>query len=168
MDAKFVKDVQAKGWSVQSVSTDAVVAKCPSAGCNLYAELRYNGFVPTIDPGCRRDPMDIQVATYDDIRRQLRAARESLLLTIREVEEIAGLEPDLLAKVERDGTKKIPNVQTLSDWAGSLGFEIVLRPIPLTAYALRTIIETRDKMAARSKRMTLENRRRASKDRRGA
>lgn len=95
--------------------------------------MKYGGFVPAIDPGCRRDPMDVQVATYDDIRRQLRTARESLLLTIREVEDIAGLEPDPLAKVERDGTKKIPNVQTLSDWAGSLGFEIVQRPILLAS-----------------------------------
>ena len=89
-------------------------------------------------------------------------------MTIRELEEVAGLEPDLLAKVERDGTKKIPNVQTLLDWAGALGFELVLRPVPMTALALRTIVETRDKTAARSKRMTLENRRRGERASRGA
>ena len=105
----------------------------------------------------------MKVPTWDDIRCLLRDQREKLLLTIREVEEIAGIEGDLLAKVERDGSKKIPNVQTLSDWAGALGFEIVLRPIPLTSYAIRTIIETRDKTAARTNRMSLENRRRSAR-----
>ncbi len=163
MDTKFVKDVQAAGWSIQAVTPDSVIAKCPSAGCNLIAEMRLGGFIPSVDPGYRRDPFDRQVATYDEIRKLLRGKRESLLLTIRETEEVAGLEPDLLAKVERDGTKKIPNVQTLMDWAGALGFELVLRPVPMTAYALRTIVETRDKTAARIKRMTLENRRRGQK-----
>mgnify|MGYP001360504445 CR=1 FL=1 len=60
------------------------------------------------------------------------------------------------------------NVQTLLDWAGALGFELVLRPVPMTALALRTIVETRDKTAARSKRMTLENRRRGERASRGA
>ena len=168
MDTKFVKDVQAAGWSIEAVTTDSVIAKCPSAGCNLYAELNQGGVVPTVDPGARRDPIDCQVATYDTIRKMLRHRRESLLLTIRELEEVAGLEPDLLAKVERDGTKKIPNVQTLLDWVGALGFELVLRAVPMTALALRTIVETRDKTAARSKRMTLENRRRGERAGRGA
>lgn len=168
MDTKFVKDVQAAGWSIEAVTKDTVIAKCPSAGCNLYAELKQGGVVPAVDPGARRDPIDQQVATYDTIRKMLRQRRESLLLTIRELEEVAGLEPDLLAKVERDGTKKIPNVQTMLDWAGALGFELVLRPVPMTALALRTIVETRDKTAARSKRMTLENRRRGERASRGA
>jgi len=41
MDAKFGKDVQAAGWAVQAVTSDALVAKCPNAGCNLFAELKY-------------------------------------------------------------------------------------------------------------------------------
>lgn len=167
MDTKFVKDVQMAGWSIQAVSDDAVIAKCPSAGCNLHAQLKLGAAIPAVDPGCRRDPIDAKVGTYDDIRLALRKRRENLLLTIRELEEVAGLEPDLLAKVERDGTKKIPNVQTLLDWAGALGFEIVLRPAPMTPLALRTIVETRDKSAARTKRMTLENRRRGERARRG-
>lgn len=167
MDTKFVKDVQAAGWSIQAVSDDAVIAKCPSAGCNLHAQLKQCAAIPAVDPGRRRDPIDAKVETYDDIRRALRKKREGLLLTIRELEEVAGLEPDLLAKVERDGTKKIPNVQTLLDWAGALGFELVLRPVPLTPLTLRTIVETRDKSAARTKRMTLENRRRGERARRG-
>jgi transcriptional regulator with XRE-family HTH domain len=168
MDAKFVKDVQAKGWSVQAVSQDSVVAKCPSAGCNLFAELKYGGHVPAVDPGCRRDPLDVQVATYDDIRRQLRNAREGLLLTIREVEEISGIASDHLAKVEKDQNPRMPPAQMLFDWAGALGYEVVLRPIPLPALAIRTIMDTRDKTAARTKRMTLESRRRAGKSPRGA
>lgn len=168
MDAKFLKDVQAKGWAIQSVSTEGAIAKCPSAGCNLYAELKYGAHVPAVDPGCRRDPIDIQVATYDEIRRQLRAARESLLLTIREVEEISGIASDHLAKVEKDLNPRMPPAQMLFEWAGALGFEIVLRPAPLPSLAIRTIMDTRDKTAARTKRTTLEGRRRTSKDRRGA
>ncbi|MDF3426580.1 helix-turn-helix transcriptional regulator [Sulfitobacter sp. KE29] len=163
MDTKFVKDVQMAGWSIQAVSEDAVIGKCPSAGCNLHAQLQPGAAIPAVDPGCRRNPIDAKIKTYDDIRRAFRKRRENLLLTIRELEEVAGLEPDLLAKVERDGTKKIPNVQTLLDWAGALGFELALRPVPMTPLALRTIVETRDKSAARTKRMTLENRRRGKK-----
>lgn len=168
MDIKFVKDVEVAGWSVQAVTDDAVIAKCPSAGCGLHAQLKLGCAIPAVDPGGRRDPIDRKVEKYDDIRLLLREKREKFLLSIREVEEIAGLETDLLAKVERDGTKKIPNVQTLIDWCGSLGFELVLRPVPLTAYAVRTIVETRDKTAARTKRMTIENRRRGERINRGA
>lgn len=50
MDAKFLKDAQAAGWAVQTVSDTAVIAKCPSAGCNLFAELKQGGVVPTVDP----------------------------------------------------------------------------------------------------------------------
>jgi len=167
MDAKFVKDVQSKGWSVQAVSKDAVVAKCPSAGCNLFAELKYGGHIPEVDPGCRRDPIDLQVASYDEIRLHLRAARERLLLSIREVEEISGIASDHLAKVEKDHNPRMPPAQMLFDWAGALGYELVLRPVPLPALAIRTIMDTRDKTAARTKRNTMESRRRAVRAPRG-
>jgi len=79
------------------------------------------GYVPSADHGCRRDPIDIQVATYDAIRRKLRAARESLLLTIRDVEEISGIASDLPAKLEEDQNPRMPPAQMLSEWAGALG-----------------------------------------------
>lgn len=168
MDPKFIKSVQASGWHIEAVTDNSVIAKCPSVGCNLRAELKLGGYVPDVDPNQNRDLIDRKVETYDDIRVLLRERRENLLLSIREVEEIAGLETDHLAKIERNDHNKIPNVQTLLEWSESLGFEIVLRPRPMTSYALRTICDTRDRAASRSKRMKLENTRRRGKDLRRA
>ncbi len=65
--------------------------------------------------GERAQRMWQETADTYDISIMLRDKRERWLLTIRELEEVAGLESNHLAKVERNGTKKIPNVQTLVD-----------------------------------------------------
>lgn len=162
MDVKFLREVQAKGWHVEAATETAVIAKCPSVGCNLRAKLACNAHIPEVDPNKSRGILDRKVEKYDDIREILRARREGLALTIREIEEISGIAVDHLAKMEKDDFRKQPNAQTLIEWAQALGFELVLRPIDMPIYALRTICDTRDKLASRSKRFSLENRRRGS------
>lgn len=168
MDTKFLKAVQEKGWHIEAATEESVIAKCPSAGCNLRAELRFGGHVPDVDPGCKRNLLDQEVTTYDDLRTMLRSRRDNLRLSIREVEEIAGMPTDHLAKIEHDGMKRLPNFQFVMEWAAALGFEVVLRPIPMTSYAIRTICDTRDKVASRTKRLTIEQRRRGGKTSRSA
>lgn len=160
MDPKFIKDVQAAGWHIEAATSEFVIAKCPSVGCNLRAKLNQDQHIPQVDPGCRRSFTDRKVEKFDDIRLILRERRENLALSIREVEEIGGIAVDHLAKMEKDEFTKQPNAQTLIEWAQALGFELVLRPAELTNYALRTICDTRDKVAPRQKRFTLEARRR--------
>lgn len=163
MDPKFIKFCQDKGWHIEAVTESAVVGKCPSAGCQMRAKLEQGGHVPAVDPGCRRPAADRKVASYDDVREILRERRTSLLLNIPEVEEIAGLANSHLAKAEKNSPTRIPNMQIMIEWAQALGYEFVLRPIELTPYAVRTICETRDKAAPRTKRFTLEQRRRGNR-----
>lgn len=134
----------------------------------MRARLKLNGPIPAVDPKGRRPAGDIPVATYDEIRRTLRSTREGLGLTIREVEEIAGAATDHFAKVEKDtpttdssGRDRSPNVHLLIEWCQALGFELVLRPVPMSPLALRVVCDTRRKLEARNKRFALEAERRA-------
>jgi hypothetical protein len=56
----------------------------------------------------------------------------------------------------------VPNAQTFIEWAQSLGFEVVLRPIGLPLLSLRTITDTRDKLESRQARFKVEAERRKS------
>ena len=163
MDQKFLKAVENAGWSIESVDADSVVGKCPSVGCQLRAKLAHDKPVPRVDPSCRRNVLDRKIESYDDVRELLRARREGLGLTIREVEEIAGAAVDHLAKAEKDDPSKLPNVQLLVEWLQALGLELVVRPGELPAYTRRVIVETRDKLDARRRRFRLEAQRRGKR-----
>lgn len=163
MDPMFLRDVQANGWHIRAVTESSVIGKCPSVGCNLHAELHIDGHIPAVDPGCRRDLIDQKVESYSDIQGILKERREGLALSIRETEEIAGIATDHIAKMEKENPSKIPNAEILIEWAQALGYEVVFRPIPMTSYAIRTICDTRDKVASRTKRFRLEERRRGSR-----
>lgn len=158
MDPKFLRDVQAHGWVVEAVSEDACIAKCRNSGCTVRLRLRQSSLLQSTGP--RNSGQDFSVTSFDDVRVFLRDRRQALTLNINEVEEIAGMTPDFLAKFERDtwadaGTVRQPNVQTFVEWAGSLGYEVVLRPIGLPAKALSYIAQTRDRFRARVKRNRL-------------
>lgn len=163
MDAKFLKQCEDAGWHIEAAGDDFVIGKCPSVGCGLRAKLEQGKAVPCADPGRRRDILDQKAEFYDDARMILRARREGLGLTIREVEEIAGAGVDHLAKAEKDDPTKIPNAQLLIEWAQALGFEVVLRPTELPAYTRRVICDTRDRLDARTKRFRLEAQRRGKR-----
>lgn len=163
MDPKFIKTVQDKGWRVDAVTESSVICKCPAAGCSLRAEIQENGHVPAVDPGQRRDMIDQPIASYDDIRRMLRSRREELRLAMSEVEDIAGFSSDHLAKIEKESIERQPNAQMLIEWANALGFEIVLRPAPLTPFAVRVICDTRSKIESRTRRFNVEKRRRETR-----
>jgi len=160
MDANFLKELEEAGWHIERVSETGAVCKCPASGCSLRAQLKQGGRIPKVDPGKRRDMIDNPIAQYDDIRRLLRARREGLGLTIREVEELAGMATDHLAKMEKDEPTKIPNSQVLIEWALSLGYELVFRPTQLPAYTRRVVAESRRQQGARQRRFRLERERR--------
>jgi transcriptional regulator with XRE-family HTH domain len=163
MDPKFLKECEDAGWHLEFVGDDFVVGKCPSVGCGLRAKLDQDRAVPCADPGRRRDVLDLKVGSYDEARTVLRERRETLGLTISEVEELAGATVDHLAKAEKDGPSKVPNAQLLLEWAQALGYEVVLRPTELPALTRRVICDTRDRLEARRKRFRLEGRRRSKR-----
>lgn len=160
MHIEFLKQIQAAGWRLISADSDGATVKCPSHGCGLRARLAPGSSVPTV---CQNvDATAIPVTSYTEIRDVLREAREGYGLTIREVEEIAGVPVDHMAKAEKSDPTRTPNIQMFLEWAQALGFEVVLRPAPLGNYALRVISQTREKQPARKKRFALERKRRTT------
>lgn len=164
VDIEFLKAVQRAGWHIVTADETRCVATCPEAGCGARVMLRPGQRIPqrAIKP-----PNDHKFTGFDDARRFLRDRRESLCLTIRELEETAGMSVDFLAKFERDdwdktGTIRQPNVSTFAEWAQALGYELVLRPTSLPPIVLRAVADTRKRTHARISRHRTERERRES------
>lgn len=164
--AKLIQRIQAAGWVLESADKDTCVAKCPAMGCEMRAVFRTGGPLPKREPHSGPD-LDIPVSTFNGAREVLRDRRRELLLTIRDVEEAAGAADDHLAKIERDNYDKIPNVETFMMWAEALGFQVVLRPIPLPPITVRAIVDTRAQSGSRARRFQLENQRSGRPNRSG-
>lgn len=80
--------------------------------------------------------------------------------TIRDAEVVAGIAEDHLAKFERDNwqelppqARKLPNIDTMVEWAGALGYEVVLRHKGLPPMGLSKVAETSGKANYRRKRV---------------
>jgi transcriptional regulator with XRE-family HTH domain len=161
MDADFLKAVQRASWLIMAADEDHVIARCPRAGCTLTVKLRPGGVIPQT---CKSEPdlAETVVRSFEDARLFLRARREDLCLSIRDIEEIAGVATDHLAKWEKDANLRIPNTGIFLEWAASLGYEVVLRPVALPPVALRAIIDTRPLLRRRAARNQIYRRKRAT------
>ena len=149
VDAKLLAAVQDAGWLITRADEECVVGSCRRAGCGLKATFRPGRSVAsTHRPGPSQHEQVVE--GFEDSRKFLGARRRDLNLTIAEVEEIAGMAQDYLAKFEKENPSKIPNAITFIEWAQALGYEVVLRPSDLSRMALRVIAETRLRSAARS------------------
>lgn len=163
MDPKFLRDVQDKGWWIEAVTQKTCLASCPVPGCGMMTQLRQGARVPPRAPGS--DNTEVQVTDYEAVRVLLRERREQMGLSIREVEEDAGMAVDFLAKFERDtwnraGTIRLPNLATFIEWAQVLGFEVYIRKGPMPPKVLRTIAQTREVADARKRQISEAQRRR--------
>lgn len=145
---EFLQKCQKAGWNIIAADEGAVFGACPRAGCGLRVKLQEGKEVPQTE---KPNPAlaEVLVAKFDDARMAMRERREQLGLSIKDVEDIAGLAVDYLAKFERDNPSKIPNAETFIEWCQSLGFTVVLRPTGLPPYALRIISETRPLLGKR-------------------
>ncbi|MBT9385492.1 helix-turn-helix domain-containing protein [Pseudooceanicola sp. CBS1P-1] len=158
MDQKFLKLAQEQGWVIEAVEEGSCIVRCPEAGCGMRARIRSSGSVP---PRINdRVQMDFRATTFDAARRFLRERREDLRLNIAEVEDAAGLTKDHLAKIERDDSDKVPNLETFVIWANTLGFDVVLRPAELPPVTMRMICDTRSLTGRRGRRFQNERDRR--------
>lgn len=155
----FLKDIQLRGWPIERVNPDDVVVSCPNAGCSVRVRLKTATVIPESCSanGAAREQT---VKFFDDARVFLRGKREDLRLTIKDVEFVAGMADDFLAKFEKDRPSKYPNVQTFIEWAESLGYDVVLRPAPLPARALRVLAETRHLLTPREQMISQHRARR--------
>jgi transcriptional regulator with XRE-family HTH domain len=89
------------------------------------------------------DTKEIEVGSYEEARVALRQRRKDLGLSIDDVEDIAGMASSHLAKAEIPRASRFASLDTMALWAGALGYDIVLRPKPLTPKALRVLTEKR-------------------------
>lgn len=147
MDVPFLKQVQEAGWLIDRVDKNSVDGACPRAGCSLRVKLRQGAAIPTACGGGVIDEMVIQ--NFEDARVFLLNRRQRLALSISDVEHIAGMTPDYLAKFGKENPSKIPNAQTFLEWAQALGMEVVFRPARLPQIALRQVADTRALAPAR-------------------
>ena len=162
IDPKFLKDAQAAGWIIHSADKDKLMAMCPKAGCGLTLWLKPGRPIPD---ACKRGPeiREHVVEGFESARKFLRARRDDLALTIKEVEEACGIPNDFAAKFEKDNPSKIPNAETFIEWAQGMGYEVVLRYKGMPPLMLRYIADSRDRVAARRKMQPHHQRRRGLK-----
>lgn len=165
----FLKSIEERGWMVETADKGGCIAKCKTPGCSMRIRIKEGGVIPYREVGPKHS-LDQPIHSFDDVRNVLRDRRENLGLIISEVEEVAGIAGDHIAKFECDGYQKharIPNVQTFLYWANALGYEVVLRPSVLPAVTCRRISETREQWPTRRKRTQRLRRREGEPDREG-
>ena len=165
MNADFLKAVQAAGWTIESADGSVCIVTCPTPGCGMRARFRQDGAVPQRDVPFLR--YDEPVTTFSEAQEVLRRRRQNLGLTIPEVEDIAGMAGDHLAKFERVDYSRPPGIEIFLEWCGALGMEVVLRHGDLPPVALRVIADTRSRAKARQRRFELERQRDADERRHG-
>lgn len=144
----FLRLVQGAGWQIESASERAVIARCPTDGCGMRARLVPGGPIPDRLPPDHSG--DIVIETAEQARRALEARRQSLCLSIRETEDVAGVTVDHLAKIEAE-IRLNPQLTTLITIANTLGLDVVFRPMPLPPQVLRVLAETRSIERRRAK-----------------
>ena len=124
MNQSFLKDVQAAGWMIRKVTQTAAIVSCPNPGCALNVNLELGRSIPKVNMPCS---IGSPIADFDDIRCRLRERRQELGFSIKDVEEIGGIAHDHLSKFEKDDPYRIPNMQTIIDWANALGNRLVFK-----------------------------------------
>lgn len=148
LSPEFMRQIQQAGWVILAADEEVVIGACPRAGCGLKVRLQEGREIPQTE---KSNPAlaEIPVEQFDDARVAMRDVRERLGLSIKDVEEAAGLAVDYLAKFEKDDPSKIPNAQTFLEWIQALGYTVVLRPTGLPPYTLRIIAQTRQLLGVR-------------------
>jgi len=147
IDPTFLRQVQTAGWQIAGATETAIIAACPTDGCSV--RVTFTAGQPVRFACKPSQNADCVVGSFDAGRNVMRKRRLELALTIKDVEDIAGIAVDFLAKFEKDNPSKIPNAQTFIEWAQALGYDVVLRRSTLPLYALRLIADTRPQAAAR-------------------
>jgi transcriptional regulator with XRE-family HTH domain len=142
MDQAFLRKVQNQGWHIEAVDLRSVVARCPVNGCDV--RLKFSPVAP-VPQACTEParPREVILEGYETARRELRRRRLTLGLVIEEVELTAGLSLSHIGKMEKENPSKIPNLETFVVWAGTLGYDVIIRPRSIPLQTVKVISETR-------------------------
>lgn len=147
VDQNFLNEVEKAGWVLRYVKQEEVLVICPRHGCDLRITLKPNQPVPN-SCGAMPETKEIVFDSYDAWRKFMIDRREGLGLSIRDMEAIAGLADDHLAKIESE--TKIPNLETAIMISQAAGVQLFARFAPLIKLAKRTIVDTRDQLESRT------------------
>jgi transcriptional regulator with XRE-family HTH domain len=160
--SSFMAAVQREGWQIKAADGEKVYAACPREGCGLILALKSGQRIP---PACSGQSAlaEFVVDQWNDGRLFLRERRQSLHLSITDVEDISGIARDHMAKFEKDNPSKIPNVEAFLLQAQALGYDVVLRPSELPRKALAIIAETRYRVKTRAAMQVHLRQKRASR-----
>lgn len=146
MRQEFLRDVQRAGWRIEAVGETSCTGRCPRTGCGMLAVIKDAAALPVVRPDA---PAGIVVRTNEEMRLALREKREKLRLTQEEVEACAGLTQHHLAKAEKAEPSRKPTIDTWSLVAETVGYQIVLVPLPLPATTLAAIERSREAASTR-------------------
>lgn len=163
MNIDWLKMIQRNGWRIETASKDDCTALCPTPGCKMRVRFKDGGNIPVRDVPLHS--LDKAATSFDDAREILKERRQELGLTIAEVEHIAGIASDHLAKFERTDWSRPPGIGIFLEWCQALGIDVILRPSDLPPVTLRWIAETRSKADARRRRFAIERARDALRGR---
>ena len=150
VDVAFLREVQQRGWLLRRVDTDTCVGLCPHSGCGMAVLLAPGRPIPS-----RVEPVretGFRVTTAAEAQAFLRTVREELRLSQAEVNEAAGLAEGHVAKAEQVPPSRNMNLDTLSEWAQSIGVEIWMVRRELPQKTLRQVVDTRGRVDARTQR----------------
>lgn len=148
IDVKFLGQVQDAGWHITGADQECVLGSCRRAGCGLKTTFRPGNRIPKV--ATRESEMEEHIIRgFGDVAKLSRDRRHELAWSIAETEEVAGMTPDYLAKMEKDNPSKIPNVNTFVDLMNAEGYEVFVRKAKMPPIALRAIVETRHRVEAR-------------------
>ena len=143
----FLRELQRRGWLIESATANGCVARCPEAGCSVRTHITEGNSIPqrfTVD-----DEGWIPLTGAAQAVEVARHRRQQLRLSIAEVEECAGLTADHIAKAE---TGRQFNVDTACVWFPAIGYDLVLVRRPLPSVTLRVLAETRALEDSRGRR----------------
>ena len=147
----WLREVQRRGWRIMEADETSCIVGCDNSNCGLRVKLREGGSIPG-RVSYRDDSGTIPLTYNDDATDAIKGRMRDLTLTMAEVEDIAGLEPDHLAKILAPNVhSRVFTVGTLAPVAAALGLKLVLVPADLPPITLRYLAQTRSQQARRRK-----------------
>ena len=140
---KLIEAVEGAGWVVDTIEDGSCIARCPSQGCATRIVVRDPGKPPQRRKSS--DVVGVAPPNWQEARKFLRERRHKLKVTISDVEDIAGLADGHVLKAEKNQPMRVPQFDTMMNWAAALGVEVWLIPKQLPRQLKARLAEAESK-----------------------